>query len=88
MHENDYVNWLIIHTAKEKNHFKNLKLRQETALKAYINSIKLREDNPIKRFKEPLVKVLEFNLRDYTLQELNNNPYNTMVDDGYYVRAA
>ena len=88
MPNNDYVNWLENHTAKEENHFKNLKLRQETALKDYNHSIKPREDYSIKEYKAPLAEALTFDLRKYTLEELKNHHYKTKVDNDYYVRAA
>ncbi len=83
---NDYMNWLQEHTTKEDNHFKNLKLKEKTAIKDYKNSMKVRTDYPLKEYQKPLAEVLD--LRRYTLEELKNHNYSTKIDNNYYVRAA
>ena len=88
--ENNVLNYPFEYYNPNKcdNHSKNLKLRQETALKDYNNSMKLREDSPMKIYKAPLAETLTCDLRNYTLEEIRNHRYSTKVENDYYVRAA
>ena len=86
--------------AKPNNHWTNLRLKRETALKDYYNSLKPREDNAIKkRYEAPLAEVLKDgdpkwqNMTQKELYEqariqLENHQYYTKTNDDYYVRAA
>ena len=88
--ENDYMNWQQNHANKENKRKQKEHFKKESAIKEYNHALKKVEDYPIIEYQQPLAKVLTWDLRQYTLEELKKQNYNRKIDDdtNYYLRAA
>ena len=95
---NDYVNWVVTHTAQEENHKKNTELKKKKYnSKEAEYSITEYDNNRMTPYKHTLAEVFKDGdpkwqnmtpkeLHEQARIQLEKHQYDTKTNDNYYVR--